>query len=109
MLLTPPDQHIRDLAIDPSQSFAVSAPAGSGKTGLLTQRVLKLLTCVDNPEEILAITFTRKAAGEMQDRIINALWFAKENSEPENDHAKKTWQLAQQVLERDAEKNWELL
>lgn len=109
MQLTPRDQDIRDLAIDPTRSFAVSAPAGSGKTGLLTQRVLKLLTCVDNPEEILAITFTRKAAGEMQDRIINALWHAKENPLPSDDHAKKTWLLANAVLERDNEKNWALL
>ena len=57
----PIDQHVRFAALDPQTSFAVSAPAGSGKTGLLTQRVLTLLAYCDEPEEVLAITFTRKA------------------------------------------------
>ncbi len=54
------DQEERSRALDPSTSFIVQAPAGSGKTGLLTQRFLVLLTDVDAPEEIVAITFTRK-------------------------------------------------
>ena len=95
---SPPDIDVRRAALDPTQSFAVSAPAGSGKTGLLTQRVLTLLAWCNEPEEILAITFTRKAAGEMQDRILQALWNAAEQPEPTNPHARLTWQLAQNVL-----------
>jgi ATP-dependent helicase/nuclease subunit A len=105
----PIDQHVRIDALDPQTSFAVSAPAGSGKTGLLTQRVLTLLAWCDEPEEVLAITFTRKAAGEMQDRIMHALWQAADQPEPQDPHAQRTWQLAQQVLQRDRELQWNLL
>ncbi|HSX85466.1 MAG TPA: UvrD-helicase domain-containing protein, partial [Cellvibrio sp.] len=108
-LVQPMDQHVRIEALDPQTSFAVSAPAGSGKTGLLTQRVLTLLAYCDEPEEVLAITFTRKAAGEMQDRIMHALWQAADQPEPQDPHAQRTWQLAQRVLQRDRELQWNLL
>ncbi|HSX52078.1 MAG TPA: UvrD-helicase domain-containing protein [Cellvibrio sp.] len=105
----PIDQQVRFDALDPHTSFAVSAPAGSGKTGLLTQRVLTLLAWCDEPEEVLAITFTRKAAGEMQDRIMHALWQAADQPEPQDSHAQRTWKLAQAVLQRDRELAWNLL
>ena len=68
-----PDFVERRRALDPAHSFIIQAPAGSGKTGLLIQRYLKLLTLVDEPEEIVAITFTRKAAAEMRERLMAAL------------------------------------
>ncbi len=105
----PPDRDVRRAALDPEGSFAVSAPAGSGKTGLLTQRLLTLLARCDAPEEILAITFTRKAAGEMQDRIVQALWQAHSQPAPDNPHARFTWELARAVLARDEALNWQLL
>ena len=105
----PVDQQVRIDALDPQTSFAVSAPAGSGKTGLLTQRVLTLLATCDEPEEVLAITFTRKAAGEMQDRIMQALWQAADSPEPSDPHVLRTWKIAQQVLQRDKALQWNLL
>lgn len=104
----PQDAPIRAQALDIHESFAVSAPAGSGKTGLLTQRVLALLNTCDEPEELLAITFTRKAAGEMRDRITQALRDAKSGPRPDSPHAATTWSLAQQVLARDAARQWSL-
>jgi len=103
------DEPQRVKASNPRKSFIVQAPAGSGKTELLTQRFLVLLSCVSQPEEILAITFTKKSAAEMRARIIEALKRAAHEPEPELAHAKKTWQLAKKVLEQDQRLNWNLL
>jgi len=103
------DQPQRDQALNPRHSFIVQAPAGSGKTELLTQRFLVLLSHVKQPEEILAITFTKKSAAEMRDRIINALQKAATEPEPSSAYAKKTWLLAHQVLQRDQALSWHIL
>lgn len=110
----PQDQAVRKDVLSTNQSFAVSAPAGSGKTGLLTQRVLALLGTCEQPENVLAITFTKKAAAEMKHRILSALQatqqkLAANEPPPEDDYAKTTWKLACTVLKRDQEKNWQLL
>ena len=102
------DQQERLRALDPAGSFIVQAPAGSGKTELLTQRILALLAVVDHPEEILAITFTRKAAAEMQHRLIEALTAATQPA-PDAEHARRTWELAGQALSRDRLCGWNLL
>lgn len=106
--LRPIDAGQRMAALDPTRSFCVTAPAGSGKTELLSQRVLGLLARAQQPEEILAITFTRKAAAEMRERIYKALLLAGED-EPAQPHRHQTWQLARAALARDAELGWNLL
>ncbi len=105
----PEDHQARSRALTPGESFAVTAPAGSGKTGLLTQRVLTLLPLCDHPEEVVSITFTRKAAAEMQERIYKAIEFAATEPRPAIAHEQLTWDLARSVIARDAEKNWQLL
>ncbi|MBU0594726.1 MAG: UvrD-helicase domain-containing protein [Gammaproteobacteria bacterium] len=60
-------------ALDPSRSVVIEACAGSGKTWLLVSRILRLLLAGAKPGEILAITFTRKAAQEMQARLLEWL------------------------------------
>ncbi|MEJ2432713.1 MAG: UvrD-helicase domain-containing protein [Pseudolabrys sp.] len=100
------DAEARERALDPARSFIVQAPAGSGKTELLSQRYLTLLAHAEAPEEVVAITFTRKAAAEMRNRILDALERAARGEEPDSDHARRTRALAQAVLARDAQRDW---
>ncbi|MFN5028900.1 MAG: UvrD-helicase domain-containing protein [Burkholderiales bacterium] len=105
------DQDARLRALDVSQSFIVRAPAGSGKTRLLIQRYLALLAKVDEPEEVIAITFTRKAAAEMRARVLSAFAVVDEGEEGADDRGDDTTTrtLVTQVLARDAERGWQLL
>jgi ATP-dependent exoDNAse (exonuclease V) beta subunit len=131
----PPDAEARRQALDIRRSFIVEAPAGSGKTGLLIQRLLKLLAdeSVEQPEQVLAITFTNKATTEMRDRVLAHLAAAQsgiaaqstEAAEPavldqlaaasseslpaENDFQTETRELARAVLVRDSQFGWNLL
>ena len=100
----------RQQALDPGRSFIVQAPAGSGKTGLITQRFLMLLARMEQPEEVIAITFTRKAAAEMRQRLLEALRLATQPLAADaDDYLQQTWQLARAALQRDAEQGWHLL
>ena len=85
-------QLIQD-ALDPHRSAVVEACAGSGKTWLLVSRIIRLLLDGAQPSEILAITFTRKAAQEMQARL--AQWLRYLATEPES-HVRQF--LAQRAL-----------
>ena len=107
------DQQARERALDLRHSFIVRAPAGAGKTRLLIQRYLALLAGVDEPEEITAITFTRKAAAEMRARVLRAFASAAQagsvSSDVETgDDDAVTRQLARAALACDAERGWQL-
>lgn len=106
------DTHVREEALDATKSFLIQAPAGSGKTELLIQRFLVLLsTSANAPEEIIAITFTRKAAAEMRERVMAALAMALKIDRPEalEPHKQTTWRLAKAVLKQDAALSWGLI
>ncbi len=94
------DAKQRAAAIDVTQSCIVQAPAGSGKTELLIQRMLALLAEVEQPQQILAITFTNKAAAEMRLRLLQALENGRDLPCPIEAHAEQTWKLAVKVLQR---------
>lgn len=102
------DQRERGLAVDPTRSIIVRAPAGSGKTELLTQRYLNLLAVVDAPEQILAITFTNKAAAEMRQRILRALARAADGTSPTTAHQISTYTYATAAHRRALQRGWRL-
>jgi ATP-dependent exoDNAse (exonuclease V) beta subunit len=102
------DAAARQIALDPRRSCIVQAPAGSGKTELLIQRYLVLLGLAQVPEEIIAVTFTRKAAGEMRNRVVEALAYAAEPLPPQP-HRRLTAQLARRIADHDRRQGWRLL
>jgi ATP-dependent exoDNAse (exonuclease V) beta subunit len=101
------DHLVREEALDPTCSFIVQAPAGSGKTALLIRRYLGLLARVREPEEIIAITFTRKAAAEMRSRVLQALDSAS-GPRPEDQHAAGLWEIASSARDNNGRRNWKL-
>ena len=108
------DQAHRSQALDITQSFSVQAPAGSGKTELLSLRYLKLLSVSEQPEEVLAITFTRKAASEMRDRIIKSIaWAASFNTDKDpifaDDLESKRFEIASAALKQNNRLDWHVL
>jgi ATP-dependent exoDNAse (exonuclease V) beta subunit len=109
----PPDQREREQALDASRSILVQAPAGSGKTDLLTKRFLRLLGEVNAPGEIVAITFTNAAAAEMRHRILSELEKAAAR-DPAREAANGADEfsmeaLAARALERSRLMGWNLL
>jgi ATP-dependent exoDNAse (exonuclease V) beta subunit len=93
----PPDHAQREKALDPESSILVQAPAGSGKTTLLAERFLRLLAEVEEPGQVVAITFTNAAAAEMRNRILDEL--RKNDPSP----------LASAALQHSQKLKWNLL
>ena len=98
------DAEARARALRPEVSCIVQAPAGSGKTTLLVNRFAALLAKVELPEQILAITFTRKATAEMRQRVLALL-------SPDGLNGLRTQEraLAEGVRARDAQQGWNLI
>lgn len=103
------DQAVRERALSVDGSFIVQAPAGSGKTELLIQRYLNLLGHVREPEEIVAITFTRKAAGEMRERIVEALRRAAAADAGAGGVEAARMKLARRAIDNDRRQGWEIV
>ncbi len=107
---TPPsDQARREQALNPANSILVQAPAGSGKTDLLTRRFLRLLAEVEDPAEIVAITFTKAAAAEMRHRILSKLEQASLQSDPADGDEFSMETLAHRALLHSQALGWNLL
>ncbi len=86
------------IACNPQQSVVIEACAGSGKTWMLVSRMLRALLDGAAPQEILAITFTRKAAGEMRERLNTWL---RDYAAPSCTHADRTAALLARGLSAD--------
>jgi ATP-dependent helicase/nuclease subunit A len=95
-----PDEQTRNRALDIRRSFHLEAPAGSGKTWLLTGRFLRLLAEIDHPHEIVALTFTNKAAGEMRQRIHHFLNKTAKGETPHYPHEQILLEAAANARER---------
>lgn len=105
----PADHDERLRALDTTKSVMLVAPAGSGKTSTLAARYLALLAVCERPENVLATTFTNKAAGELRDRIIELLRRGQSDARPTKEHEAQMWDLARAVLARDAAGGWNLV
>ncbi|MFT6408571.1 MAG: ATP-dependent exoDNAse (exonuclease V) beta subunit [Arenicella sp.] len=103
------DLDARRTALDPQRSFIVQAPAGSGKTGLLVYRMLTLLASVEKPQQVLAITFTRKATAEMRERLLQLIECAERGQHSDDAFEQQGIDLAVGVLAQDKKHNWRLL
>ena len=102
----PPNARGHSISIAPGSSKHRLVPA---RPGLLIQRYLKLLSIVDRPESVLALTFTNKATAEMRDRVLQALERADGEADPRwstFDHL--TWEIARAARKQDQALGWQL-
>ncbi len=108
------DRQARRLAVAPSCSCIVQAPAGSGKTTLLIERILRLLAVCERPDQILVVTFTKKATAQMQERLAQLLHSPLPLAAPADHDADQAryvelTRLLQRIRQRDQQQGWRLL
>lgn len=101
-----PDATARLDALRTDGSFHVESPAGAGKTSLLTARFIHLLTVVEHPHEILALTFTNKAANEMKERVGSVLRLAEKDILPESPWLRGLLPVAKEALKKHAKHSY---
>ncbi len=95
------DEQARINAVRPEKSFIVQAPAGSGKTTLLINRLINCLLTVNDPKHVLALTFTNKAADEINHRLKATIHLSEEDLQ---DHPNK--EKISQLKTHIASLNW---
>lgn len=104
-----PDAAARERALDLSHNVLVMAPAGSGKTGLLVQRLLRALATAEQPEQVVAITFTNKAAAEIRARVLEWLRAAAAGQPARDPFEAQALDAGRRLLAHDAARGWNLL
>lgn len=105
----PKDINARIESINTNKSMLIVADAGCGKTEQMARRYLALLANRKNPEGILSITFTKKAASEMRERIHKYLKMGCSDAMPTQAHLIETWELAKKAIEADSVNKWEII
>lgn len=105
----PIDFKDRERSVSTFSSYLVEAGAGAGKTEQLSRRTLALLSVSDVPEQVLNITFTKKATSETRNRTVKYLKLGEQNEPPEQPHLHETWELARKAKEQDTKKGWDIL
>lgn len=103
----PADWQQRQQAATPALSVHVEAPAGSGKTSVLLERFLRLLAQAERPEALLALTFTKKAAGELRARLYKL--FSAPAAEKTAGYEDYLLSLAQEAVRRHVNQGWAVL
>ena len=99
----------RQEAVNVESSYLLRAPAGSGKTGVLVIRYMKALMTCKTPEEVLAFTFTIKAADEMKSRVLKALNLTLGSKVPDDAFGREVYDTALRLLDHDRRYNWRLM
>lgn len=97
----------REAALDLNSHVLVMAPAGSGKTGLLVTRMLRALCTAEEPEQVVAITFTNKAAAEIRARVLELIHAAASDNLGEVPASAAA--AARALVAHSAARDWNLL